>query len=260
MPRRHLRAILATTHPVESYGGVQFGRDAMQAFADAVRSGAVPMHVNHDYTRPVDATVIDTGVEERDDGHCAAWALLELDEGTWAAWQAELAAAGAPGGWSFTVTEPIGAGERTAGYVAGDAAHFSDEDLRTAAETLSRIEPMHARRLYQFSEVPDAVAVLGLSLHLVQQLGPNLLASALWDGVKALCQSRLGLGQSTRVALAVSDPAGQRVATLTVDARDEATLRTAMQLAPDVIAAMRCDLVYDEEVGHYRRTNKRASG
>ncbi len=166
MPRERLKAVLATTHPVPSYGGVQFGRESMQAIADAVKSGGVPMHLDHDHTRPVDVTVIDTGVEQRDDGHFAAWALLEMDAAVWAAWQDEVAAAGAPGGMSFTVTEPVHVEHQTAGYVAGDAGHFSDEELQAAAAAMSSVEPMHARRLYQFSSVPDAVAVIAMSLQL----------------------------------------------------------------------------------------------
>lgn len=253
---RH-RAVLATTHPVPSYGGMQFGRDTMVAIADAVRTNGVPMHLNHDYTRPVAVTVLDSGVAERDDGHYEAWALLDLDDEIWASWQAEVAAAGAPGGMSFTITQPLDdPDEVIGGYVAGDAAHFSDEELRAAAAALSPVEPVHARRLYQFSSVPDAIAVIALSLQVAQQLGPSLLSSALWDGVKVLCQSKLRLGRRTRVTLETWGETGQRSARVIVDPVDESSLRTAMELAPNVILAMRGSFTYDNEAQIYRKISE----
>lgn len=242
MAKKHVRARLATTHPVEVYGGLRLGRNVMEDLARAVKAGDLPMHLNHDVRRPLQVEIIDTGVEELPDGEFAAWAEYLVDEDAWEAWQAEVKAAGAPGGMSFTFSIPIGrpTAESTPAeaQLAGDAAHYSDDELSGAAAALQSVVSVEveAEELFQFNAVSVAMVVIEFTTDLLASLGPNLLASALWDACKLLWRpGRVSHERSRFTLTARESPRGRRRLKLVIDVPDERALEVALKRAPALL-------------------------
>ncbi|SRR6266498_2611926 len=185
--RVEVDAIVATGHPVPAYGGIQLDESALHDIAEAIRSGSLPMLIGHDIRRPLNPTVLDTQVRQRPDGYKEVWIRFSVDADAWAQFEAELAASGTPGGFSFAFSEPIADLPATAKEsvapvaLEADASHWSDEDLLAAAEDLRAIGSVHVGRRYQFAFEPLAVVVLTLAL---APILTGLITNALYDGLK----------------------------------------------------------------------------
>jgi hypothetical protein len=70
--------------------------------------------------------------------------------------------------------------------VATDAARFLTDDLIAALQLVSRQFPVSGTHLFQFSALSSARVIIDVSWPLIVALGPNLAASAIWDGLKYL--------------------------------------------------------------------------
>jgi hypothetical protein len=241
MGKKLVRARLATTHAVDVYGGLQLGRNVMDDLAAAVKAGDLPMHLNHDIRRPLAVEIVDTGVEELPDGEFAAWAEYLIDEKVWEDWQLELAAAGAPGGMSFTFSVPISPSVQSAGaqaQIAGDAAHYSDDELTEAAATLERVlsQATEADQLFQFNAVSMALVVIEFTNDVLASVGPNVLASALWDACKLLWRPGAAPHERSRFTVTARESRhGRRRLKLVIDVPDESALQIALRRAPAVL-------------------------
>jgi hypothetical protein len=191
-----VRVRVATSHEVEAYGGFQLPDEVLGEMAEAIRTGAMPMHFQHDISRPVVTSNVVTGTERLEDGHLAVWAEFDVAEDSWAAFEAERVAASAPGGMSFSCTGPLKGGtlaRNSSAVIAADASHFTDDEIRAAAALLRTLDPdAGAKRLYQFSYVPDVKVVLDLTVDLINSLGPNLAASVIYDAAKSLLRPQRG--------------------------------------------------------------------
>lgn len=180
-------SVLATTHAIGAYGGIQFDREAMEALADAVRTGRLPFRFNHDARRVIPAKNIVTGVRERSDGEWEAWAEYDVPAAQWAEWEDELAASGAPGGMSFSMTvsrvaidgdpaNPLRAS------LHADAAHYTSSQITAAAQKAAgRTAETRAGYVYQFSHLPDPAVIFEISGQLLQVIPPDLLPTWLYD-------------------------------------------------------------------------------
>ncbi|MCU1494772.1 MAG: hypothetical protein JWO62_2536 [Acidimicrobiaceae bacterium] len=180
-------------------------------------------------------------MEQLPDGEYAAWAEFLVDEEVWQAWEAEVAAAGAPGGMSFTFTEPIDntdAAPQRDVQIGGDAAHFTDDEMTEAAARLSAAiaHPASAERVFQFNSVSTALVLVEFTTEMLSSLGPNLLASALWDACKYLWRPGGQEHERSRFNLTVRESrGGRRRLKLVIDVPDEAALDTALRRAPAVL-------------------------
>ena len=180
-------AIVATDQPVSAYGGIRLGESALHDVAEAIRSGSLPMLIEHDIRRPLNPAILDTQVRQRSDGYKEVWIRFAVDADAWAQFEAELAASGAPGGFSFAFSEPIAdlpalAAESVVPVaLEADASHWSDEDLLAAAEDLRAIGSVHVGRRYQFALEPLAVVALTLVL---APILTGLITNTLYDGLK----------------------------------------------------------------------------
>jgi hypothetical protein len=183
------RTRVTTTHVVPSYGGFQFEKEHLIEIANGIASGLIPMNLQHDSSRPLHPENIEAGVEKLEDGHWVVWADFDIDEDAWAEYEAALQAAGAPGGMSVSVTSLIpGMPAEAAIWVIGDAHHFSQAELQSAARLLSERSgrASSAKHLYQFSTIPEARVVFEMLYSTVMALGPNIVASYIYDALKGL--------------------------------------------------------------------------
>jgi hypothetical protein len=105
--RVEVEAIVATDQPLAAYGGIRVDESMLHDIAEAVRSGSLPMLIGHDIRRPLNPTVLDAQVRQNSDGYKEVWIRFTVDADAWAQFEEELAASGAPGGFSFAASEPI---------------------------------------------------------------------------------------------------------------------------------------------------------
>ncbi len=185
------------------------------------------MHLNHYIRRPLVVEILDTGVEELPDGEFAAWAEYLIGEEAWEDWQSELTAAGVPGAMSFTFSVPISPSVQPVGaqaQVAGDAAHYSNDELTEAAATLGRAlsNPTEADQLFQFNAVSVAMVVIEFTTDLLASVGPNVLASALWDACRLLWHPGVAPNERSRFTVTARESRhGRRRLKLVIDVPDE---------------------------------------
>lgn len=232
-----VRARLATTHPIPAYGGIELPRQVLDQVAQAVASGAMPMHFGHDISRPVAVSEVEAGVEQLEDGHFAAWAEFNVDAEVWAAHEAELAAAGAPGGMSISFTGPL-SGRSLASesplVIAADGHHFDEEEIEAAVAILGRLDAAAGGEvLYQLSFEPLAKVVIDVVWPVVMSLGPNIVASAIYDTARSFFRpGRRGLVFNVSFK---ETRRGARKVKVHIEASNEAELRAAMDLLPEVL-------------------------
>lgn len=234
-----IRATIVTTHPVSAYGGVQLPESQVEKVAKAVASGTIPMRIQHDAARPLASRNLEAGTERLADGHLGAWVEFDVEEGSWDAYMSEVTAAGAPGGWSVSFTEPLdGEPHREALVsVAADAHHFSDAEIRAAVEALRGYQVQaQGARLYQFAFEPTSAIALYIAWEAVVLLGPNLIASAIYDAGKAFFAHSRADGVTLNVTLRDSRK-GRRRLDIKIEAADAAQMRAALDGLPDVLAS-----------------------
>jgi hypothetical protein len=192
MEFRRVMAVLATTQPIEAYGGVQLDKRVLEDLAHAVESGSIPMLFNHDLRRRTPVANVRSGVRERSDGYWEAWAEFDVPVQDWERFEHERHELGAPGGMSFRGSVPLA---RTSNddpilRISADAHHFSDEDLLHTARILAPHGSVRVDRLYSFSFVPPALVVIALVGQWLSQLPPELLGAYLYDALKRFLQPR----------------------------------------------------------------------
>jgi hypothetical protein len=234
-----VRARLATTHPISAYGGIQLPKPVLDQVAQAVASGTMPMHFAHDISRPLMVSHVEAGIEQLPDGHFAVWAEFDIDADVWAAHEAEVAAAGAPGGMSIAFTGPL-EGRSLANYaplvIAADGHHFDEEEIDNAVTILGRLGvEAGGEVLYQFSFDPIAKIVIDVVWPAVMSLGPNLVASAIYDAARTFFRpGRCGLVFNVSFK---QTRRGARKVKIHIEASSEDELSAALDRLPRILHA-----------------------
>lgn len=189
---RRVSAVLATTHPIGAYGGIQLGKNILEQLADAMQTGTLPMVFNHDLRQRVDIANVTAGVRQRPDGHWEAWADFDVAASDWDRFESELAELGAPGGMSFKCSTLLARrGDLPVVRIAADAHHFTDDDLLQAGQALPSHVAVEVERLYSFSFVPPALVVVHLVWIWVQQMPSELLGAYLYDALRRFARPRV---------------------------------------------------------------------
>jgi hypothetical protein len=232
-----VRARLATTHAIPAYGGIQLPKEALDQVAEAIASGALPMHFGHDTSRPVSVSEVESGVEQLEDGEFAVWAEFNVDEDVWAAYGAEVAAPGAPGGMSISFTGPTAGrslASESALVVAADGHHFDEEEIDAAVAILRQLgTDAGGEVLYQFSFEPIAKVIIDVAWPVVAPLGPNIVASAIYDAARSFLRpGRQGLVFNVSFK---ETRRGTRKVKVHIEASNEAELRAAIDGLPKVL-------------------------
>lgn len=174
-------AIFASTHKIDAYGGFQFTEEELTTYAEKMKTGSPNPSFNHDPTDLIQMKVIDTGVRKRDDGEFEGWFTFLISEDGWQDLENRWSEAGAPGGYSITVTKLLFkiSGEDSVIELSADAANWSEEDLEIAFAFQPIAGSVQVNLLYQFALVPIALVVLQVietvSLGVVANLLTELL-------------------------------------------------------------------------------------
>jgi hypothetical protein len=210
---KRAETIVATTHRIPAYGGFQLERQTLEEMAQTLNSQSVPMRMFHDPRVPLRVANVDASVRQRPDGEYELRVDFDVDETDWARFEAERSDRGGPGGMSFTITEPLGKRQRQGEaapisvVVAADAHHFTDGQILAAANEFVGADSVEARRLYQFSAAPAALALIQFFLQGGAQVPPGMISAWLYD---ALRHFRRGAHQSPGVTLELKEGANGR--------------------------------------------------
>jgi hypothetical protein len=210
---RRVRAILATTDYIPSYGGFRLSLENLEDMRRTLDTQTVQTRLQHDSRRPLRVENAKAEIEQRADGEYALWLEFDADEEGWAEYEAERDAQGAPGGMSFTLGEPFYEIEGRDGptsvsvVVGGDAGHFTDAQIQAAADALAGVGAVKGERLYQFAVVSTALALVQFVLQQGAQVPANVFASWLYDALRRL---RPGGGTPAVDLQVIEDGAGRR--------------------------------------------------
>jgi hypothetical protein len=211
---KRIREPLATTDYVPSYGGFRLSLQELELMLDELNARAVQTRLFHDSRRPLHVENVEASIEQRPDGGHVLWVEFDADEDGWAEYEAERDAKGGPGGLSFTLLGTFenlpGRGEPTSVSVvlAADAAHFSDQEIRAAADALADVGPVKASRLYQFAVAPTALALIQFLVQEGAQIPPGVFSAWLYDAMRRL---RPGGGTPAVDLQLIEDGTGRRV-------------------------------------------------
>jgi hypothetical protein len=186
---KQVRGIMMTSERIEAYGGIAFPAEFLERAALSVRSGAVPLHADHDLAQPVRTRNPDAFVEMRPDGVSELHTVFEIHSD-------DMKLLNTRSGLSVMVTVPIA---RPAGYVdpiepdlhmSADHAWYPDQVLLAAESALSEAGIASARisteRAYQFSFVPDPQIYITIGISLLTGVG----SSAIWAAIAKLFRGR----------------------------------------------------------------------
>lgn len=238
MARVRPKAIMASSRPITAYGGIQLPEHVIRELAEATARGEMPMSIGHDAARPLATYNVSAGVQRSDDGYLQAWAEFDVEEGAWNCYQEELRAAGIDGlgGMSITFMTPLDGEEwldDATAVVSGDAHHFTDDEIRSAAAILQEHDDAAVgQRLYQLSATPLLTIVFDITTNFVGALGPNLAASVIYDAAKVLFRR----GQRNNIDIAFKEARrGRRSLKISIKAESDDELKTAMDRLPAVL-------------------------
>ena len=230
-------AIVATSHPVEAYGGKQLSEEMIEEIAQAIGRGDLPLNFGHDTSRPVNISNVTSGTRRGPDGYLQAWAEFDVEEARWSEFETELRAADIEGfgAMSITFMEPLDGEEvvESPVKVAGDAHHFTDDEIRSAATILRSLDPSAAgQRLYQFSAVSDLRVVFDLTLNFVMGIGPSIAAAVIYDAAKRLFRG----GKTNTFDIAFRESSrGVRSIKVAIKVDSDEELKIALERLPAVL-------------------------
>jgi hypothetical protein len=243
MPKVTVTATLATTRPVEKYGGIQIALVALEQMRDQIKVGGMPMHMNHRATHPLDATVLDVRIDQIADDEHALVIDLEADEASWQTVEAEWSAAGVPGGFSAALTErqeDVDGPAVPLVTFSSDAGAYSDEERTEAAKLLAGSAPVEVLRLFQFNEPEFAKIAIEFS----REVGASLLAA----GIGFLVGRRKN---SSHVEFRRTEPDGT-VTTAVLDTSDPEIIRAAAESLESLEApSVSATFIYSHETGNW---------
>jgi hypothetical protein len=173
---------------MDAYGGIQISEGSIQALANQIKLGQIPMRMNHDPRLTLGAQIVDSFTVRGGDGHLSAHVIFDVDQEEW-----ERTGAATAGGFSVSIVERfLGTNSETPAIkLAADAHWFTDEQLVAAFERLTRVgAPVQCGHLFQFSADPPALIAVTFLLQQLNTISTGLLCNYLYDGLKHLVGER----------------------------------------------------------------------
>lgn len=233
---RKVSFVLATSAPLDAYGGVQLAEEALERMADTVNAGHLPFHFNHDPRQPLDVTNVRAWTERQDDGSLVVRGEMEM-RASHADWYEERCREmDAPGGMSFSATTDIRTFPSTdpkctgSIRIAADAGHYSSDEIETSAEALSRLGNVRACSLYQFQFEPLPVVVAFFHSG-VPAVAWNLVSSYLFASLTRLRRA----SPVSRFQFEVHETSDERHVSALVETSDPDVLEAAIDKLKSVL-------------------------
>ena len=257
-----IQARILTTHRVEKYGGIRFGREALEDAAEQINSGSSGMSltVDHDASRRVRQRNERASVVALDDGEYALDLTAEVVESDWRE-------ADGMQGMSVAHHEPLGSVDGPFPSnkhieLSAEASAWTADEIATACEHMSLVAPVDGFELMQFARHSNRRVVVRLPRDLVVQTTAGLLVVAISNGVIALVGSGEDHASSTRIEFVVETPDGRLTAVL--DTSDRQIVQQAITAFAKTVGGSEAGvpsglLTWDSELGRWVDPNARDS-
>lgn len=190
---------MASNHELAVYGGIQHPDKLLEHLAEAIRKNQLPMVINHDHARTLDAHCLNAEVVTLDDGHRAVDAEFDVDKVAWDAFQDELRVKGIKGGMSFTygiTFAEFAPRRRRHGQgkfqIVADASYFTKADLEEVGEELAKTGTVRLGLLYQFALGPTCRIIVeyaqttGGIQSAIETMGLGVASNGIYQVIAAL--------------------------------------------------------------------------
>jgi hypothetical protein len=221
-----IEVLVASTHPMEAYGGVSFPEETIRSLFDTIKNGNLPLGLHHDPRLRVDAKAIDARLERGEDEHLQVIAIYEVDEGDW-----NLKGGNQVSGFSISGTVPMLGDYKTdpGATIAADAHWFTDAQITAAFNDLSKLGmPVQGRRLYQFATVPPALVVLALQQ--VLSIPTAVLGAYIYDVLKHFVSR-----EPSKFELNITDPRTGKATHAYLETTSRKVLKHALDTLPALL-------------------------
>jgi hypothetical protein len=189
--------VIATTEPTQKYRGVRLAPRVLEQIRDGILSGDMPLQMQHDSFRRFDAEILRVWIEDTKDGEKELRFQLAVEPAVYESAQAEFAAAGGPGGFSFSAAERQAEldaveGDDRAGVIAlaADAGAWDDDARLVAAQSLRRIGRVEVNRFYEFGVADVAKVVLELPSEIWDELLLGVSSGLVSEAITSLVRRR----------------------------------------------------------------------
>lgn len=230
--------VLASSAPMNAYGGVTISEDAIKGMANTIELGPTTLGVRHDPRHQIPARIVESFTRRGHDGYLEIVVCYEIDDADWTRYDGA-----SMQGFSISSREPFlsKGNEAVAITVSADAHWFSDHQLRQSFEQLSAVfDDVEVCRLYQFSIDPSSLVVIQLALGDLSSLGIGLLTNYLYDALRNLVRpEKNGSREPSKFSIELTDTVNGRTVKAYVETSSERTLRHALDSLP---AALRSEL------------------
>jgi hypothetical protein len=234
---------VASTRPMQAYGGVSISRELIEALADKLRSGNIPIRLRHDPRRSLNDVVV-RGVTTRqdDDGETLVEVTLDVDEEEF-----ERKGGSVLGGFSVSIIDPFltdGVAEPVV-TISADAHWFSDTELEAAYRDFSRHDvTVRANHLYQFADVSTALVLLQFIGQQIATMPAGILCIYIHDALQHLFRRRRLRAENTdelepSIIDMSFDPGTGRITKAHIRTTSEDVMKQAIDKLPDIISSNR---------------------
>jgi hypothetical protein len=228
MSEIQIRGVVATTHPLDAYGGFQATVDEIESLVESLRSGRFTLGVQHDPRVSLQAQVLDAHTRVDEDGYTLAEVTLEIDEDEWQRHDGENLA-----GFSVSIRRLfLGNPAETPLVTLSADAQVSDEQIEAAYnEFANRGVPTTAYRLYQFADVPSILVVLTFIGQQISTIPIGLLINYIYDSLKHFSRK----SQEPPNLHVKFSPETGRMTDLHIERASDAVLIKALDKLPEII-------------------------
>lgn len=246
--------VLASTHLLDKYSPPErLTVEALEDLRTKVLSNTMPTNLGHDYGKPFPMWFVDADIRETDDGEHQLVATVEIPTASLATFLADAAAAGGPGGFSYSrskrlsVTDLPGEPERPPGgypvRLAVDALVSRDAIAEAAVVLANGLgEPNEVDLIYAYSRED----LIGIVLTIGQNVSLNLLSAVAWEAVKHVFKG--GPDQVSSITVERLHPDGE-VLRAVVTTSDEKLAETALGLLGELNDHKPPLAVFDHDAG-----------
>lgn len=209
-----MQATILTTHRVEKYGGIRFGREALESAAEEINSGSsgLSLIVDHDASRRMRERNQRASVVELEDGEYALQLTAEVVESEWR--EAE-----GMQGMSVAHHEPLGSVDGPFPSndhieLSAEASVWTSDQIARACEYMSVVAPVDGFELMQFARHSNRRVIVRMPRGLVVQTTAGLLVVAISNGLGVLVASGDHHASTTRIELVMETAHGRLTAIL----------------------------------------------
>jgi hypothetical protein len=231
VPQVLVTATLATTDPVEKYGGKALSETEIAEMANQIKQRGLSPSIEHDSTRRVATTVRQVWLSRSDRGTLELKAEFIIDEEAWTALGGRL-------GFSYEAIETTIVPEHVSNRlvaVYAEASEFDEATLQGAVQqfrdTLGDEISVAGGHIYQFAEVVPAKVAIEFLLTTLQALPASILDAAVYDVLKSWF---LHPRRSSETAVKLRVISGTHETNLHIKTSDPMMLKTAVDGFRDV--------------------------